>query len=103
MTYTEMASTTFEESTFFDDFLYEYNNDEDDLTFDELFNDYYHRMITTQDSDYVREAFNYFFKNTEPNDTDLYTLLYYMSHEYVNDHYMSEADTDFSSDIEEDF
>jgi len=103
MTYTEMASTTFEESTFFSNFLSEYKNDDEDLTFNELFDDYYYRMITIQNSDYIREVFSCFFDDTETDDSCLYTLLFYMSYDYVTDHDMSEADTDISSDIEEDF
>jgi hypothetical protein len=98
-----MASITFEESTFFSNFLSEYNNDDEDLSFNELFKDYYYRLIRNQNIDYINEVYSYFFGHSEMNESELYTLLYYMSYNYITDHDMSEADTDISSDIEEDF
>ena len=94
-----MVLTTFEENTFFSNLLNEYNNDEEELHFNELFDNYYFRMIRNQN---IHEVFTYFFQYTEVDESMLYTLLYYMSFDYINDHNMSEADTDIS-DIEDIF
>jgi len=93
-----MTSIFFEESAFLRNFLNEYTNNEDDVAFDDIFNSYYFRVIRNQHIDYIHEVFNHFFEETEMNESMLYTLLYYMSKDYVTNHETSIADTEFSSD-----
>ena len=93
-----MTSIIFDESAFLRNFLNEYTNDNDNLAFDDIFNYYYFRVIRNQHIDYIHEVFNHFFQESKMNESMLYTLLYYMSKDYVTNHETSIADTEISSD-----